>query len=91
MVALNAGAAYTGTLSVYPNPVSKQLVIRMPLSVTRASLTLYNSAGIVLKQLPQQLIANGVYTLDMQALPAGAYILQVRDGHEQFQFKVLKQ
>jgi hypothetical protein len=91
VVVLNAGPAYTGTLSVYPNPVSKQLFIRMPTSVTSASLALYNSAGIVVKQLPRQLIANGVYTLDMQAQPSGIYILQVRDGREQFQFKVIKQ
>jgi hypothetical protein len=45
----------------------------------------------VVKKLPQQLVANGVYTLDMQSQLAGVYVLQVRDGREQFQIKVIKQ
>jgi hypothetical protein len=91
VVSLNAGEPYTGALSVYPNPVLKNCVIRMPVSVTMVAITLYNSSGAIIKKLPRQSLANGVCTLDMQAESAGIYMLQVNDGRNNYQYKLIKQ
>jgi hypothetical protein len=64
--------------------------VRMPANVTTASFTLYNGSGMVVKQLSQQVISNGVYTLDLRKEPSGVYFLQVRHKGGQFQFKVIK-
>lgn len=90
VIAVNAVADYTGIISVYPNPVDAYCVVRMPANVTTASFTLYNGSGMVVKQLSQQVISNGVYTLDLRKEPSGVYFLQVRHKGGQFQFKVIK-
>ena len=85
-------ADVTGTTAprVYPNPVSSYLVIKMPVSMPVASIGLFNSAGIAVKQLQRQAIPNGVYTMDLQNQPAGIYLLQVSDGQQNYRFKVIK-
>lgn len=90
-VALNAGATFTGSPQIYPNPVSKYCIVRLPVSVTSASFTLFSSAGAMVKRSPYQPVPNGVYTLDMQGQAAGIYFLQVTDGKNIYQFKVIKQ
>jgi hypothetical protein len=45
---------------------------------------------MVVKQLSQQVISNGVYTLDLRKESSGVYFLQVRHKGGQFQFKVIK-
>jgi hypothetical protein len=79
-----------GPVSIYPNPVSRYLIVRMPMSVTSAGLRLFNGSGALVKQLSGQPISNGVYTLDMQYQPAGMYFLHVNTGRNWHQLKVIK-
>lgn len=91
VVAVTADATNTTTCRVYPNPVSRYLVIQMPVSMPVASISLFNGAGISVNQLRRQSIPNGVYTMDLQNQPAGIYLLQVSDGQQHYRFKVIKQ
>ena len=58
-------------LTVYPNPTSSRLTVETPVP---HSLELQSLNGYVLKEYrPDQ----NPYTLDLDGLPAGAYLLQV--------------
>jgi hypothetical protein len=90
VAAVTADATNARTPRVYPNPVSRYLVIQMPASMPVASISLFNGAGTAVKQLRRQSIPNGVYTMDLQNQPAGVYLLQVSDGQQNYRFKVIK-
>jgi hypothetical protein len=90
VVAITPGATNVAALKVYPNPVSRYLVVKMPVTMPVASISLFNSSGIRVKQLQRLSISNGVYTMDLQNQPAGIYLLQVSDRQQNFRFKVIK-
>ena len=91
VIAVTAGATNARVLRVYPNPVSRYLVINLPATMPVASISLFNSAGIAVKRLQSLSIPTGVYTMDMQNQPPGIYLLQVSDGQKNYRFKVIKQ
>lgn len=90
VVAINAGTSYTGPLRVYPNPVSRWLVIEWPAAMPKTELTLFNSSGVPVRKVFPASNSNGVYTLDMQGQRAGIYFLKWNDGEKIHTLKVVR-
>ena len=79
-------AALESGISVFPNPVQDVLSVQVDLPAAAQSLDvrLLNMLGqVVLSGNYGQLQSDNI-ELDMSQLPAGTYLLQVRDGRAQF-------
>lgn len=67
-------------LVIHPNPAREELNIRVlferPVTV---GVELINELGVVVRQLPKNLVASTVYTdrLDLSHLPAGVYLVRI--------------
>jgi hypothetical protein len=59
---------------LFPNPASNQVNIELSRVPKNATLQLTDAKGISIRSLP---VAEGLQTLDMSALPAGTYFLQL--------------
>jgi hypothetical protein len=90
VVAINSAASNSPGLKAYPNPVSRFLVISMTSTTPVTRISLFNSAGLLLRQVDGPSSSNGLYTLDLQHLPPGLYILQVSTGRKNQWLKVVK-
>lgn len=79
--------AWTRDVRLYPNPVSSWLTVELP-AYGNYSVQLQSMHGVVNRQLEQQ---QGVLHVDMDTLPAGVYLLRLRDasGHGAI-FRVVK-
>lgn len=79
----------TATAQVYPNPVTTALHYTLPAKYNTHVATLYDIAG---KQRLRTIVKNSqaTYTLDVSALPAGMYILDLRSGDYHKSIKVQK-
>jgi hypothetical protein len=72
-------------ITVYPNPIAGQLMIRSFAPLTEGSFTISNANGAEVKTGP--LAGN---TVDVSALPPGAYIIRITDGKQQVQTRFIK-
>ena len=74
-------AAAANSLSVYPNPAVNQLSITGSFSAsTRMQLSLVNMLGENVLLIGSNVSGSYSQTIDISALPAGVYFLQVKDG-----------
>ena len=66
-------------MSVYPNPASESLTIKLPDSYEAKTTTgfLYDATGRLLRSFA---IYGGYHELNTMDLPSGIYILKVTDG-----------
>ena len=64
-----------GSYSIYPNPNNGTFVVEYPSFSTVFSLVMYNALG---EQTDSWMMNSNRLTIDMQALPAGVYFLQLR-------------
>jgi len=78
----------TFEVNMYPNPVTDKLNIRLTNLHTAATIQLYNSFGaiILVKKL-----TNSTTTVSMKSLPSGIYFVQVGDGKNILQKKIIKE
>ncbi|RAK68208.1 RICIN domain-containing protein [Hymenobacter edaphi] len=72
-------------LAVYPNPATDLVTVFCPGTTRQATLTVTTLEG---KQLLRQPYTG---TVDVKSLPAGLYVLTVRDGEQVFRQKFAKQ
>lgn len=93
---LNRGTNASGTsasetvapaqdLAVYPNPATDRISVVCPGATAQATLTVTTLAG---KQLLRQPYTG---TIDVKQLPAGLYLLTVKNGEQTFRHKFVKQ
>lgn len=78
----------TFAVKLYPNPANDQLNIWMEGASSKAEIRLYNIAG---KLVMQQQSNNILTQLNISALPAGIYLVNVNNGGEVKAVKFIKQ
>jgi hypothetical protein len=84
-------AGSTGRLVVSPNPTGQLLHVLFPLTLkSPGSMRLYSATGKPLLEV-QPATGARTCTLDVSALPAGIYWLQVNTPREKWVRKVVKQ
>ncbi len=79
-------------LSLYPNPVTHYANIMVSgTEMVTAEMTIYSLSGepLISRRLRIELTDSSVQ-VDLSALPAGSYILQIRDGKKQISRKIIK-
>jgi hypothetical protein len=78
--------------SFYPNPVKDQVVVQLnELSGAKATLNIINGVGAVVKTTPLvSSQANSTFTLPVNGLAKGTYILQLVDGGNVYTQKFIK-
>lgn len=82
--------AGTGRLSVLPNPVAALLEVRLPeLRQASAVLKVYDATARLVQEYAIRR-GDAQARLDMEALPAGLYLIHLSDGGAQYAAKVLK-
>ena len=80
----------TSTLKVYPNPVTNSLTIDLQqFENKKVLLKVTNLSGQAVSE--KTVFSTKSYALDVTALPAGSYILQVISGVESENIKFVKQ
>jgi ELWxxDGT repeat protein len=83
-------AGVTGRLAVFPNPAGPLLHVAFPVPLqSPGTLRLYNATGRLLREV-QLAAGTRMGTLDVSALPAGMYSLQVGTVREKWAGKVVK-
>ena len=81
-------ALFEASLKVFPNPVVADLNITSSVEIENATLFLYNTTG----QLVYQQTYNGfAEQIQMSGLPAGNYILHLRNEEEDYTWQIIKQ
>ncbi len=80
-------------VQIYPNPVVNQLTLELDLSATPDQLEarIFNTLGqqVYFQSLGQS--TESLLTVDVEQLPKGSYIVQVRDGQAQISKRIIKQ
>ncbi|MEQ8702283.1 MAG: T9SS type A sorting domain-containing protein [Phaeodactylibacter sp.] len=81
------------SIEVFPNPVRDILNVQvdLPSAAESLHLRLMNTLGQVVLSNNYGQLQSGNIELDMSQLPAGTYLLQVRDGRAQFARSVVVQ
>ncbi len=72
-------------LRAYPNPVKAQLVVETP---APGQLSLYDAAG---RLCLRRSVARGNQTLELQELPQGVYLLELRTPQKHYTGQIVKQ
>lgn len=67
-------------LSVYPNPASKRVFIKSDGVQPIESIKLYNAQAALVRQLELPQSNQSLHEMDIKSLPAGNYVLQIRQG-----------
>ncbi|HEY0612621.1 MAG TPA: T9SS type A sorting domain-containing protein, partial [Chitinophaga sp.] len=67
-------------LTLFPNPVTSQLSVKVPGALRDAWITVMSGSGVVVRV---QRISSALHALSFEGLPAGVYYVTVRnDGRE---------
>lgn len=87
---VNGVKGKTGLINVYPNPVKDVLQFSFPVAVNGASLAMYTQTGSLVNTW---YIAQGLtnYSLPVNELPAGVYVLLYNNGNSNATAKFVKQ
>ena len=80
---------HVADVSVYPNPTNDVINITLPVNAKAAKLTLFNITGQEINV--QQSTTGQTRKLQLNGVPPGLYILQVKQGGEVQYFKVMYQ
>ena len=77
-------------LTVYPNPTDDLLFVELR-GAGIANVALYDLQGRVVETLRATSLQDGTATLDVKSLPAGVYVLRVKDAEgREYQQKVVR-
>ncbi|WP_276504931.1 T9SS type A sorting domain-containing protein [Terrimonas pollutisoli] len=74
------------SISVYPNPVQDHFTIKLPASITQATVILYNNNGAAL--ITQKI--NTTKQFDVRHLPDGVYYISVQYADKKYQHTLIK-
>ena len=75
------------SVTVYPNPVSETLTIRLGMQYPGGLMQLYNSSGVLVRT---DRLTNTTMELSVKTLPAGVYYLIIRNGETMTIRKVIR-
>lgn len=90
VVKVTPGIAGDTEMTAYPNPVVKELTIRLPEAVQgNVVVRLYNMAGRMLVAKNVTIDHSG-YVLDMSGMQAGTYLLSVEGGAGSWKKNIIK-
>jgi len=78
LVVSNEARDYPGYLSVEPNPVCKQSVVHCTPNLKSGRIIIYDLSGKVMAKFED--VQSGMVSLEKKNLPAGVYLLQLRDN-----------
>ena len=76
-------------VSIYPNPVVDKLNIKLTQKLTNAHVLVFDQMGQIAYQSKFNKLIN-TESIDLKALPAGVYMLQIKAGEGILNHKVLK-
>lgn len=74
--------------ALYPNPVSSEIHVSFPKSVSQAEFSLYNVLG---ERVMQAIISQLKNSLDVSQLPSGMYIASITSNNKTTSFKIIKE
>lgn len=76
-------------MRIYPNPTKGLLKIELPgLADQMAIIRVYDSGG---KQILQKIALSSANEIDLSSQPAGVYIMMIRIGQENKEWKIIKE
>lgn len=78
-------------ITIYPNPTQGKLLIRLSGGKEEEvhGIYLFSSSGNLIAR--EQFTGSGEYTADLSGHPDGIYILHIRTGEDEKQYKIIKQ
>ena len=80
-----------GQATVYPNPTSNSIWIKLDNFRNDTFLNLYSVDGKCVKQIKWTLPWDSLKQVDLQNLPIGIYFYKIHDNNSSFQGKIVKQ
>lgn len=95
---LNVNCSNTGTsipglnksesISIYPNPASKDIIIKTLVYIQNPEILVYNLFGDI--QFQNSLIGVNNFDVDISKLPAGIYFIRINSGEQSYFSKFIK-
>jgi hypothetical protein len=82
---LNTGIVRSKDLSIYPNPASNEIFIRIPSKEQPSIVSLFSMSG------QQFNLPISLGRVDVSTLASGAYMLRTQSGGEMYQCRILVQ
>ena len=90
----NCSPKTVSDISLFPNPATSQVTLNLTIFQTaNISLEIYNSIGLLVKQIPVQTLEAGIQTIDVDiaGLAAGAYFFKNTVNNQVFISRFIKQ
>jgi len=85
-----SGISNLRNLNIFPNPANTQLTLEIEMSSpATATYSLYNVLGSMIYQCNTGLIQSGKFIINTETMPAGIYYLQIKEGEESLNRKVI--
>lgn len=88
IIVASVDAQASSEIRVYPNPTTESVQIRLDKPFLQALAELYSSEG---KRLYSTIINQASYSINVEHLPAGIYLLQLTQNGAPVQFRIIKQ
>jgi hypothetical protein len=86
VVGLEPNDALLQTIQAYPNPATQSLTIRLPNTIDVAECRLFDMYGAVVQT---EVLTPTNATLNLQSLPPGVYVVEVRAAGAKHSFKLI--
>ena len=84
------GAANLRNLNIFPNPANTQLTLEIEMGKAAvATYTIYDVLGSMIYQNNTNVIQSGKFVINTGPIPAGIYFLQIKEGQESVNRKVI--
>jgi len=80
---------WTGTVSIYPNPASDVIYLKMNSIVTVTPIVkIYDRLGVLVSEMPVPELRSGFTRMDVSDLPEGLYLVEVSTTSQQISGKI---
>lgn len=86
VVGLNSENAFPNSFDLYPNPFNDFIKIRST-QKSEVKFTMYDLAG---KEILRQTLIMGINEVNVESIPNGFYLVELRDGENNYVHKVIK-
>jgi len=89
-IAMQDNSNNTQQLSAYPNPVQDQVILQGLSTVSSTTLIVRDSQGNAVRTMALQPENDGQQKINLDGLPAGIYLIQVKDEQSSKVLKIVK-